>query len=207
MNKFKAGDKVKVVDTNEEMLDKLNMALVLAAMFGSKERDIIEPEMVGTVVGEFDDDSVVVNFGTKFKGCSITGNGDGNCTLVIKELLEVINETAEHKVEEFKPYLLLNTDEPEIMGYIGEPTDLKTTKGNSLCIGDVVIVDGDMAVVVKDEDGVFFMGNKVPTFFGIIEYEPKSVIKKLSHDLPWDGDVLSHITYVRTEKTHKELVK
>lgn len=206
MAKFNVGD-VVVIRNDEELLRKHELATKLASLLSGQTTDILKAGMVGKIV-EILSGSYVVDFGEGYKGVSLVGDCEGTCTAVQEDLLELAPTPNDCDLcnnsckEEFKPYLLLpaqgEDDVDEILGFIGEPTELKTSKGNPLCIGDIVEVDDEhITVVVKDENGEYLMGHKLALYFGE-DYE--KVVKKVSYEKVNDGDVISFIKYVKYEE-------
>ena len=201
MAKFNVGN-VVVIKNDEELLARNNIAQKLAAMLCGFHVDNIEAGMTGVILDIDSNDICTVDLGETFKGATVDGQPDGTCTGITADLLELATVTCEEAMcsceecrESFKPHLVY-VGNNSFCGYIGEPTSLKTSKGNPLYIGDVVVADDDyLAVVVKDEDGEYFMGYK-GMVFGVFS-APDKVVKKFSYDLPWNEDIISKIKYVK----------
>lgn len=210
MAKFNVGDKVVVRD-DKELLVKSNLAQQLASLLCGFGIDEIEAGATGVIASVKDNNIYAVDFGENYKGVKADGTKDGTCAAITEELLELVVESndcdscdacADTCNEDFKPYLLLAGTEhggyDEKLCYIGEPTSLKTSKGNPLYTGDVVEVNNEaITVVVKDEDGEYFMGYKLMLLYdGCIN----KVVKKVSYEKVNHGDVICHVKYVKYEE-------
>lgn len=180
---LKAGTKVRIIDF--PMCD-------LACMFGG-----FSVGDIGVIKGKYDDveDDECHWYSVEFKNDNVQYLPEVWFEVVYKPTeKEPKNVSKEDTPKVFTPHLVF-VDDNTFVGNIGESTNLKTSKGNPLCVGDIVETNDGLSVAVKDEEGEYFMGYRRMLLSDI--FASTKVIKKFSYEDPWDGDIITAVKYVK----------